>query len=159
MKKVAVKILELACVVAICFFLVYVTGSDPYSEAKIEDVEKAVTASMNTDGLSKLKKNKTADTFAFDFSGIEGFSYYACDEIMDVREILIIKLKEDCDGEEILAAIEKRASEKQTLFEGYAPVEGDLLKNRILKKDSGYIFYAVGEDAAGGLASFLSAIK
>ncbi len=159
MKKVAVKILEVLCVVSLCFFLVYITGNDTYSEASLPDVEKAVTESMNIDGLSKLKKNKIKDTFSFDFAGVAQCAYYASDEIMDVREILLIKLNEGVDGDDIVAVIEKRVNEKQELFDGYAPVEGALLKNHVLKKDSGFIFYAVGEDAGDALAVFNTAIK
>ena len=73
---------------------------------------------------------------------------------MDVREILIIKLKENQTSDEAIEKIEKRLKNKQTLFEGYAPEQSAMLKDYCLKQKAGFIFYAVHNDKETALSAF-----
>ena len=73
---------------------------------------------------------------------------------MDVREIIIIKLKDGASSDEAIQKIKKRLEEKQTLFEGYAPEQSAMLQNYVLKQKAGFVFYAVLTDKEAALSAF-----
>lgn len=158
MRKFTVRFFEIICVVALCAFISYMVGSEDYSEKTVKEIRENIISSIDIDGLSRIKSNKIKEEFGFDFDTMEGYCYYASDSVMDVRELMIIKLKKDEKPDSVLEIIEKRVKQKQALFDGYAPEESALLKNYKLKYSGGFIFYAVGKDSADALNIFLSAI-
>lgn len=158
MKKFKVRFLEILCVVFLAVFIFSVTQGETYSTKTVDEIESSVSEVFSTESLKKIKKNKLKEEFSFDFDQIDSFSYYASDSIMNVNELLIIKLKEDVKTDEAERLILDRVRKKQILFEGYAPNESALLQNYVLKSDSGFVFYAVGEQAQQSLERFLSVV-
>ena len=71
----------------------------------------------------------------------------------------IIKLKEGQSAEGAKEKIEKRLTDKQTLFEGYAPEQSAMLKNYCLKEKAGFIFYAVLDEKEAALSAFNKILK
>ena len=84
----------------------------------------------------------------------DGIYFAKSDDVMDVREILIIKLKENQSAEDAIKKIEKRVSAKQTLFEGYAPEQSAMLKNYVLRQKAGFIFYCVLKESETAVSAF-----
>lgn len=158
MKKFSVRFFEILCVAVLCVFIVYMLSNDTYSDKTVKQVRENLISSIDIDGLSRIKSNKIKEEFGFDLNTMHGFCYYASDSIMDVRELMIIKLNEGEHPDAVMDIIEKRITEKQKLFDGYAPNESSLLKNYKLKYSDGFIFYAVGDFSAEALELFLSMI-
>lgn len=153
------RIYEIICVVALIIFIAFMSAESVYSDKTAAEVAESVTQSYDVSELSQIKRNKIKEDFGIDFVGVDSFVYYASDSIMNVDELMIIKLKEDVKPEEISERIEKRVKDKQVLFEGYAPEQSALLKEYVLTEDKGFIFYAVGEDAREAYAAFKSSIR
>ena len=158
MKKFKVRFFEILCLVFLAVFIFNVTQGETYSTKTVADVESSVLEIFPTKDLKKIEKNKLKEEFSFDFDQIDSFSYYASDSIMVVNELLIIKLKPDVNSTDVERQILERLGKKQVLFEGYAPNESALLQNYVLKSASGFVFYAVGEQAQKSLEMFLSVV-
>ena len=75
---------------------------------------------------------------------------------MDVRELLIIKVNQSGDEDNIIIAVNSKLSDKKTLFESYAPEQSALLKNAVLVYKEGFVFYCVGKDADTVYSKFIS---
>lgn len=153
------RIFEIVCVIALVIFIGFMSGESSYSDKTAAEVAETVTESYDVSELRHIKKNKIKEEFGIDFTLVDSFEYYASDSIMTVDELMIIKLKEEVRPEEISAKIEKRVTDKQTLFEGYAPEQSALLKEYVLTCDKGFIFYAVGKGADEALAAFKSSVR
>lgn len=153
------RAIEIICVVFLVFFIFLISADDKYSDKTVKEVISAVSAEVDMEDLTSFKKNKVKEEFGVEFDGVDSFAYYASDSIMTVDELLVIKLKEGVKADDILEKIETRVNDKQVLFEGYAPEQSALLKDCQLTHKNGFIFYAVGEDAADALAVFLSAVR
>lgn len=153
------RVVEIICVVFLICFIALVSREDAYSDKTVAQVSQAVSAEVNMDVMTSFKKNKVKQEFGIDFAGIDSFAYYASESIMTVDELLIIKLQEGVKADGITEKIESRVKDKQVLFEGYAPEQSALLKNYVLSAKNGFIFYAVGDNAADALIVFNSAIK
>ena len=153
------RVIEIFCVVFLVCFIAIISREDAYSDKTPKEVFNAVKVEMNMDGLAKVNKNKIKKDFGIDFQGVDSFLYYASDSIMNVDEVMIIKLKEGYKADATLEKIEKRVKDKQVLFEGYAPEQSALLKDYVLTYKNGFIFYAVGDGATDALTTFLSIIR
>ncbi len=153
------RIYEIICVVALLVFIGFMSGESSYSDKTVTEVAESITQSYDVSELSQIKKNKIIEDFGIDFTDVDSFVYYASDSIMNVDELMVIKLREEVNPDGISAKIEKRVTDKQVLFEGYAPEQSALLKEYVLTDDKGFIFYAVGEDAHEAYAAFKSSIR
>lgn len=153
------RVIEIICVVFLVCFIAVISREDSYSDKTPKEIFNAVKVEMSMDDLSKVDKNKIKKDFGIDFQGIDSFLYYASDSIMNVNEIMIIKLKEGYKADGTLEKIEKRVNDKQVLFDGYAPQQSALLKNYVLTYKNGIIFYAVGDGASEALKEFKSTIR
>ena len=153
------RVIEIICVVFLVCFIAVISREETYSNKTPGEIFDTVKVEMNMDDLGKVSKNEIKKDFGIDFQGIDSFIYYASDAIMNVDEIMIIKLKEGHKAEGILEKIEKRVNDKQVLFDGYAPEQSALLKNYVLTYKNGMIFYAVGDGADEALKAFKSTIR
>ncbi len=153
------RMFEILCVVALAVFIALVSMDSFYSDKTADEVAESVTKSFDVSELKEIKINKTKEEFDIDFVGVDSFVYYASDSVMNVTELMIIKLEQDVKPDGIKEKINSRLSNKQNLFAGYAPEQSALLDSAVLTHDSGFIFYCVGEDAAEALASFKSNVR
>ena len=157
-RDLLIKIGEIVCVVLLAVFIMFISTSDDISDKTAKQVATEVIKVYDTEGLVSVEKKQLKKQLKLDANNFDGYYYYASESIMDVREVLIIKLKDMSDADEVLSLLESRISEKTTLFEDYAPEESALLKNHILISEGGFIYYAVGEDADEGSEAFKSSL-
>lgn len=153
------RVTEIICVVFLICFIFFISREDTVSDKTVQEVAVAVSMEINIDELTSYKKNKVKKEFGIEFDGIDSFVYYASDSVMNVEELLVIKLKEGAKADDITEKIEARVKDKQVLFEGYAPEQSALLKNYVLSVSHGFIFYAVGEESTDALILFNETIR
>lgn len=153
------RVIEIICVVFLVCFIAIISREDSYSDKTPKEVFEAVKVEINMNELSKVTKNEIKKDFGIDFQDVDSFLYYASESIMNVDEIMVMKLKEGCKADGTLEKIENRVKDKQVLFEGYAPEQSALLKNYVLTYKNGFIFYAVGDGATDALTTFISTIR
>lgn len=153
------RIFEIVSIAVLIVFIAVMSFEPTYSEKTIDEVAEAAAESFDVSGLNKIKKNQIIEDFDIDFSQVDSFVYYASDSIMNVSELMIVKTIQGASCSDIEEKIEKRVSEKQVLFEGYAPEQSALLKEYVLYSGSGFIFYAVGENANEAFSQFKSSVR
>ena len=153
------RVIEIICIVFLICFIFVISDDGGYSDKTVKEVVNAVSVEIDMEDLTSHNKNKVKQEFAIDFTGIKSFAYYASESIMNVNELLIIKLEEGVKADSIMEQIESRVKEKQILFEGYAPEQSALLKNYQLTSVNGFVFYAVGSDNTDALMAFIEAVR
>lgn len=153
------RIFEIISIVALVAFIAVMSFEPTYSDKTADEVAETVSAEFDTSGLKKMKKSKVIEEFDISFDEVDSFVYYADDAVMNVTELLIIKLKEDASADDIMDKLKSCVESKQVLFEGYAPEQSALLKDYVLYDSSGFVFYAVGDNAAKALAAFKSSVR
>ena len=148
------RIKEILCVVVLVLFIVFISSESKISTKSAAEVFEGVKSSMDLSALSKQKSKKFEEEFSLSAEDYEDIIYYASSSVMEVRELLIVKLKDTADEDALSEAVKKRTEEKIKLFEGYAPNEASLLKNHILIEKNGLVLFAVCEDTAKASAAF-----
>lgn len=153
------RAIEIICVVFLVCFIFIISGDGDYSDKTVAEVVDAVSTEVDMDIMTSFKKNKVKQVFGIDLAGVDSVAYYASESVMNVDELLVIKLQQGVKPDGIMEKIESRVKDKQVLFEGYAPEQSALLKRCSLTYKDGFIFYAVGENATDALIMFNSIIK
>lgn len=148
------RIAEIICIVILVVFIGILSKEETASDKTVGEVAKAVSSAVDIKGLKKMSELQIKKELSLSADSYDGIYFIKSDEIMDVREIIIIKLKEGQSSDEAVEKIKKRVEEKQTLFEGYAPEQSAMLQNYSLKQKAGFIFYAVTSENETALSAF-----
>lgn len=151
------KFALIACLLAFVFFTV---ASDPISDASIEDVSQAVIEAMGDD--AETMKEEDGRAFKRDFglsaNDYEGVVYYAPASNMEATEVLVVKLSDTSQQQELRDTVETRISQQLNTFEGYAPEQAGLMKDAVLDIQGNYVLYAVGSNAQAARSAFAKSL-
>lgn len=152
------RIKEMLCVLLLVVFVFLLIGTNKVSDKTAQEVSSQIVKVMDAKGLDECNKSKFKKEFGLDANAYDSVVYLASDSVMDVRELLIVRLKDSSQAEELTNKIESRIKDKAALFKGYAPEESALLENYILKKDAGFVFFAVCQNSDAVLSAFKKAL-
>lgn len=141
-------IAEILCVLALIVFVGWLCFTRSGGTTKsIEEISDPVFQAMEQDQMVKQTNADAYKAFGIDFSTTQGTVYYANNSVMDVSELLIIKLGDENDAQAIKTAIETRVADQQNLYKNYAPDQYALLQDCIIQTSGNTIFYCTAKNA------------
>lgn len=159
MLKNKYQLYELICVAVLA---VFVTLMLVFSSAGTNKTVQELTSPVAKLGESAALTERTAlnasSVFGFDLSIAEGVLYYENEDIMNVSEILIVKLNDRSDAPALKEAVENRVKEQQELYKNYAPDQYSLLTNSIVEVKGNVLFYCTGTNAGEAYEAFKKAL-
>lgn len=158
MKQFIVKLGEIVSIVCLIAFIMFITSEGKASEKNASEVAQGVISVMNLEGTAEKKPRELKKQFSFNLEEFDSFVYYKSDDVMDVRELLIIKVKDTGQTATLTKEIERVLDDKRKLFESYAPEQSALLEKAIIKTKQNFIFYAVGEDVSAAYSAFVNSL-
>ena len=139
---------ELVCVAVLIVFIIVLIGAHIGGTQKTAAELGAPFSSVITpDFMTKESEQSALELFNLPPDKTEGVVFYANESVMDVSELLIVKLVDENDGAEFREAIEKRVEEQRTLYQKYAPKQYALLTNSIIAVSGNAVFYCTAENA------------
>ncbi len=143
-------IYEVLCVIALFFFIVWICATHSGgTEKSVDEVAAPVINVMTQDQMARKSNADASKAFGIDIDKTEGIVYYANDNVMDVTEMLIVKLNDSGDTGEFKEAIQNRVTDRKNLYKNYAPEQYALLEDSVIKINGNIVFYctAVNSDA------------
>lgn len=146
---------QLVCVVLLAVFIFFSLSGEKEVTLSAGEIAESITSVMDTENLISFDEVRLEEEFGFKADSFDSFLYMGNEDIMDVREILIIKLKDGADEKAVISAIEKRAEEKYNTFRDYDAVAADILESRVTQSKNGFIFYCAHSDSRQGAQAFL----
>ena len=150
---------QLICVVLLLAFIGFSFFGETDTVKTADEIAAAVTEKVSTENLMSFSEERLSGQFGISAEEFESFVYFGSEDIMDVREILVLKCKEDTDSEKAVELIQQKAEEKYNTYKDYDPVASALLENRVLQMKKGAIIYIVDENAPSGLEAFLKCVE
>lgn len=102
---------------------------------------------MTQDQMNKKTNADAIKAFGIDLDKTEGVVYYANDSVMDVSEMLIVKLVDPDDAQEVRESIRNRVTDRENLYKNYAPDQYALLEDCIIKTSGNMVFYCTAVNA------------
>ena len=100
----------------------------------------------------------SVDTIQKNANDYAGTMLYIPDDVMSVNEILVVKVKDKSQVEDVEKAVEERLSTQKKSFEGYGVKQTRLLHSAIDETRGYYILLAVSKDADRIEAAFKNSI-
>ena len=100
-----------------------------------------------------------AANFSFDITLVDEGIYFADDDIMNVNELLIVKIADDTNRQTVIDAVERYLEDKTNSFDGYGTDQFGLLSNAITTERGEYYFFGVSEDVVRWESEFLDCIQ
>ena len=139
---------EIACVVVLLVFVIILCATrSGGTEKSIEQISSPVIKVLQKDQMTKKTNADAIKAFGFDLSKTEGIVYYENGNIMDVSEMLIIKLNDMEDAQEFKTAIKARVEERKNLYKSYAPEQYALLDDCIIESSGNTVFYCTATNS------------
>ena len=153
------SIAEIIC--AVLLFVFIITMLVTHSGGTKKSVEAVATPTLKVMDTTNMKKKSAAvaaKTFDFDLAKTDGVIYYCDDNVMNVSEMLIVKLASEEDAKEVKAAVEKRVEDQKNLFKNYAPDQYDLLSESVIETSGNTVFYCTAKNADDVYKAFKKAL-
>ena len=151
--------LEIICVAALAVFInVLLVVNSGGTTKTVEEVAAPVTQVMDVSKMTKKTPAVAGTVFEFDRAKAEGIVYYDNDNVMNVSELLIVKLHDEADAAEFKSAVEERVEKQKALFKSYAPDQYALLNNSVIEVSGNTVFYCTAKNADDVYHAFKKAL-
>lgn len=153
------RLLEALCLILAVLFIAYSVSTQTGSKkTAVEIYDEMCTQEDFTKDIALQDNSNIKKTFGFSADDFESIIYYSSDDVMNVNELLIIKLKDGTNAQDFADIIENHNQEQYEIFSNYAPQQGEYLKNHILITNQNTIFYYVGGESEKAQDAFQNAI-
>lgn len=140
--------LEVLCVAALIAFIVFLCLSRSGGTDKpLDEVAAPVLAQLKDGQMTERTNADAAKTFSIDLSKAESVVFYEDPDIMDVDELLLVKVKDPEDTEAFREAVETHIANQKNLYKNYAPEQYALLEDCVLETSGNLLFYCTSKDA------------
>ncbi len=123
-------------------------------DAPIAAVKENVLAAVGTESMSEAGTQDLKRYYGLNANDYDGMFLYLPDDVMSVNELLVIRLKDKSQAEDVQSAAQKRLDTQRESFEGYGAEQTKLITSAILESRGQYVFLAVGKDADKAYAAF-----
>jgi len=134
-------------------------GGNTVSSAEAADVAAAVTAEIDMTNMLSGDNKMIKRFYGLDPAQFESCILYYPTTNMMAEELLIVKLSDLGQQEQVRAAAEKRIETQKTTFEGYGVEQFEMLSNNaIIEVRGNYILFVVNPNSALAKKAFLDAI-
>lgn len=148
-----------AAVIAAVISLVMMFGGNTVSSADPVEVAAAVTETIDMTNMLEGDNKMIKRFYGLDPAAYEACILYYPTTNMMAEELLIVKLADMGQQEQVRAAIEARIDTQKTTFEGYGVEQFEMLSsNAVVEVRGNYVLFVVNDASANALKAFLGSI-
>lgn len=152
-------IIRSVLVLVLLVVMVSTQFAEKNSKASIETVSEKILSSIEVGDQMKESTNRMVKKmYGLNAGDYEDVLFYAPVSGMDAQEMLIIKLKNNAQKEQVVNAIESRLASQKNSFEGYGVSQTALLNEAVLDARGNYVFYIVHEQASDADHAFRNSL-
>ena len=153
------EIARWSAAVAAVISLIWMFGGNTVSNADPVEVAEAVVETIDMENMLEADNQLIKRFYGLDPASFEGCILYYPTTNMMAEEVLIVKLKDMSQQEQVRTAIEKRIETQKTTFEGYGVEQFELLEsNAVIEVRGNFILFVVNANSAEAQKAFLKAI-
>ena len=148
---------ELLLIVFLLIYMILIFRTGNSRDVEMSVISKAIAGGCRLDDLEAGGSGDMKRCFQINGSEYEGYLLYTSDDLMNVNELLIVKIRDVSQFNTLEDAVDKRLEDQKRNFHGYGTEE--LLRNAIIMERGSYFFYAVSDQAEQWEEVFLSCIR
>lgn len=158
-KTLFYEIARWAAVALAVISLFVMFGGNTASSAQPEAVAQAVTDTLDMSNMTLAENQMVKRLYGLDPASFEGCVLYYPTTNMMAEELLIIKLADMSQQEQVRAAVEARLQTQKNTFEGYGVEQFDMLTNRsVIEIRGNYVLFVVNANCDAALKAFKGAL-
>lgn len=157
MKSIKIPLLEAAkwlLVVGLVLFVVLQLSEGRESTTEFSVMEEAVLAQCDLSLMTEADDQMIKRLYGLDPSDYEAVMLYYPLTNMGAEEILLVRLKDKSQQEQVQAAIEARLATQLDSFEGYGVAQTELLQKAVTELRGNYALFVSGSFAPEVLDAF-----
>lgn len=128
------------------------------SDAAFADVETAVVTAARFEAAQEGDGQMLRRLYGLDPSAYEDFVLYYPATNMGAEELLLVKLADMSQKDDVLAAIESRLATQLHTFEGYGPDQVAMLEAAAVEDGGNYILFVSSANADTAAGAFADAL-
>ena len=118
------------------------------SDTPIDQVTKQVTASIDLTNMTQADNQKLKKFYGLNAGDYEGVSLSVGASNMDVEELLIVRMKDQKQADQVKEAMQKRIDTQTQNFAGYGVDQIGLLNDSVIDVQGNYAMLCVNAKAA-----------
>lgn len=138
------QILTVTCLAAFIFF---VSAGGNYIDVDMDRIVSAVSETAKLEHMSELDGSYVRKDFGINVNDYPEYVYYGHESVMDSETLLVVKVMDSAQADEIISFVEKSRDRDMELFKSYAPDQYDMLSRSILEQKGNYVIYVVSDNA------------
>ena len=157
-KTIILEVCKWLLVLALCVFLYFMLSSNRESSADFSTVQEAVLSAADLTPMAEGDNQTIKRLYGLSASDFEGIMLYYPTTNMGAEELLLIKLKDVSQQEDVKSAIESRIETQKKSFDGYGVDQYAMLEKAVIEVQGNYVLLVVAADPAPVHKAFLGAL-
>ena len=153
-----INICKYLMVIALIAYVVLLVSGEGDNTVSVDTIQKNIEKSVSLKGMKKGSSQDLKKYYGLNANDYAGTMLYIPDDVMSVNEILVVKVKDKSQVEDVEKAVEERLSTQKKSFEGYGVKQTRLLHSAIDETRGYYILLAVSKDADRIEAAFKNSL-
>ncbi|HAX51683.1 DUF4358 domain-containing protein [Muricomes intestini] len=138
----------------VVLLIVFTSGSTkPFQE-----IEQGVENSIDTEKLEKSDMQALKRYYGLNAADYAGVMLYTSESSMSTEEVLLIKVKDDGQMQQLMGTVERRIESRKNDFEGYSPKQMQLLEEAQVSVRGKYLFMAISPRAEEYKAAYMKSL-
>ncbi len=154
---IAFTALTVLLIAALAGYIYWVVLTDSASDRPVADIAAEIDSSF--DGMVKGDENTLKRLYGVTGQECGEYILYSAESMMDVRELLVVKAKDNAALDTLEKAVAKRLETQKKNFNGYGVEQTALLDAAVTSERGNYFFFAVHKNADLWQDRFLTAIR
>lgn len=150
---------KLVLLALLCLFVFNIFAENTTKDVDIKSIETKMTADEGISALTRGDANTLRRTFSLDAAVYPDFMYYSADSLMDVSEVLVVKVSDEALMEDLENAVNDHLDTLKLKFDGYGTDQYGLLTHAVIEIRGPYFFFGVSDDNEKWEEEFLSCVK
>lgn len=148
------KLLALAALVGLTALMLHLQTTKDVPVSEIQTEMGDLLSALEEGDANTLKR-----LYALDGSAYDGWFLYTSGSMMDVTELLVVKVSDPDQLSEVEDAVNQRLDQQKHSFDGYGTNQMDLLNHASQQEKGSYYFFGVSKEIDQWEEAFLSCIS
>ncbi|WP_261798111.1 DUF4358 domain-containing protein [Brevibacillus massiliensis] len=127
--------------------------------ATVTEVGEKISQAVHLDELKRGDRDKLQKLYHISADEVEDFILYLAPTNVKADEVLVVKVKDANQVEEIIESILNRVDAQAKKFKDYLPDEYAFIEHHVVKTNGNFILFAVSPEADQIETAFVEALK
>lgn len=138
----------------VALLMLFISGS----RKPFDEVSSAVREAVGTETLTEQTGQALKRSYGLNSSDYDGVLYFTSASSISAEEVLLVRVKDSSQIQQVTDAIEEHTQNRLGDFEGYAPEQVKILEDARQSVRGNYIFFAVSENADQYIEAFADSL-